>query len=69
MCHDYQAILCDGEPVIKPDPPEPVDWADKEFGQAELYDHRRVIRLLTLARDFYQRRASLGTSVYVIPSH
>ena len=39
-------------------PPE--DWAEQEFGGAELGDERRQRRLLTLARDFYARpQASL----------
>jgi hypothetical protein len=32
-----------------------VDWADEEFGPAELGDQRRVDRLLIIARDFYAR--------------
>lgn len=31
----------------------PLDWADEEFGSAQLGDQRRVKRLLTIARDFY----------------
>jgi len=31
------------------------DWAQEEFGQAELNDQRLKQRLLTLARDFYNR--------------
>jgi hypothetical protein len=54
---DAQAILCDGPrqeiEIVAPPPREPVDWADEEFGAAELGDVRRVKRLLTIGRDFY----------------
>lgn len=50
-----QEVLCDGPPkpaiVVK----EPSDWAEEEFGTAELGDERRVKRLMTIARDFYLR--------------
>jgi hypothetical protein len=36
-------------------PPPPKDWAEQEFGGAELGDQRLNQRLLTLARDFYAR--------------
>jgi len=51
---DAQTILCDGprQEIVAP-PREPVDWADEEFGAAELGDVRRVKRLLTIGRDFY----------------
>jgi len=35
--------------------PKAVDWADEEFGLAELGDQRRLDRLLIIARDFYAR--------------
>ena len=35
--------------------PQPMDWAEEEFGAAELGDQRRVQRLMTIARDFYAR--------------
>ena len=35
--------------------PEPVDWAEEEFGGCALSDARLAARLLTLARDFYAR--------------
>lgn len=41
-----------GEPAA---PPPPRDWAEQEFGGAELGDQRLNQRLLTLARDFYAR--------------
>jgi len=49
------AILCDGprQEIVAPPPHEPVDWADEEFGAAELGDVRRVKRLLIIGRDFY----------------
>ena len=55
LCVDAQAILCDGphQEIVAPPPREPVDWADEEFGAAELGDVRRVKRLLTIGRDFY----------------
>ena len=31
----------------------PADWAEEEFGKAQLQDERRVKRLLTIARDFW----------------
>jgi hypothetical protein len=59
---EAQAILCDGprQKVVAPVRSAPVDWADEEFGAAELGDIRRVRRLLTIARDFYaQPQASI----------
>jgi hypothetical protein len=52
---DFQEILCDGILRSIPVPVAPVDWAEEEFGMAELGDQRRVNRLLRLARDFYAR--------------
>jgi hypothetical protein len=46
-------ILSDGRPRLECKIKEPEDWADEEFGQAQLGDRRRVDRLLTIARDFY----------------
>jgi len=34
---------------------QPHDWAEQEFGQAQLNDERLSKRLLTVARDFYNR--------------
>ncbi len=34
---------------------EPEDWAEQEFGRAQLGDQRLKQRLLTIARDFYAR--------------
>jgi len=52
---DAQALLCDGpcQEVVAPLRPAPADWAEEEFGAAELGDVRRVKRLLTIGRDFY----------------
>ena len=50
---NFQEILCDGNPRPLPKPREPVDWADEEFGCAELGDQRKLNRLLMIARDFY----------------
>jgi hypothetical protein len=52
---DAIEILCDGlaKPVFEPK--EPDDWAEEEFGTAELGDQRRLNRLLNIARDFYAR--------------
>jgi len=33
--------------------PQPMEWAEEEFGAAELGDQRRAQRLMTIARDFY----------------
>jgi len=35
--------------------PQPRDWAEEEFGAAELGDQRRMQRLMMIARDFYAR--------------
>jgi hypothetical protein len=54
---DAQAILSQassGE-VVAPSRREPVDWADEEFGDAQLGVRRRVKRLMTITRDFYAR--------------
>ena len=52
---DWRASLCTGalRPVAKR--PEPVDWAEEEFGGCGLADARLQERLLSLARDFYAR--------------
>jgi hypothetical protein len=50
---DFQEVLCDGNVRPTPKLREPVDWADEEFGMADLGDRRRVNRLLTITRDFY----------------
>ena len=57
---DAQAILCDGPrpEVVAPLKPAPADWAEEEFGAAELGDVRRVKRLLTMGRDFYAKPQS-----------
>ncbi len=48
--------LCDG-PIkqVQPSRLSCSDWAEEEFGRAALGDERRKKRLLTLARDFYER--------------
>jgi len=48
-------ILCDGAEPLVEEKKEPADWAEEEFGGAELGDHRRVKRLEEIARDFYAR--------------
>ena len=55
---DTQAVLCDGPPKPIVCHKEAVDWAEEEFGRAELGDQRRVKRLLTITRDFYARPQS-----------
>jgi hypothetical protein len=52
---DWRARLCTGavKPVARR--PEPVDWAEEEFGDCGLTDVRLQERLLTLVRDFYAR--------------
>ena len=53
LCKSFREILCEGppQPVVKPE--QASDWAEEEFGAAELGDERRKKRLLTIARDFY----------------
>lgn len=49
-------ILCRAEPKAEPRARQNnQDWAKEEFGQAKLDDERLNKRLLTLARDFYDR--------------
>ncbi len=51
-------ILCSTAVQIKPEPRTPEkhqDWAQQELAAAELNDKRLSRRLLTLARDFYDR--------------
>ena len=57
---DSQAreLLCQCETVASiaqpPLPPtQPTDWAEEEFGRAELGDQRLTQRLMSIARDFY----------------
>ncbi|MBC8481917.1 MAG: IS4 family transposase [Planctomycetes bacterium] len=56
---DAKKILCDGKPREKEEQSKteqaPIDWAEEEFGEAELGDKRRVNRLMTIARDFYSK--------------
>ena len=42
-------------PNVRPPSPEPLDWAEQEFGGCALPDARLQTRLLTMARDFYAR--------------
>lgn len=52
---DARRRLCECEPAapeIEAVRPVPADWAEEEFGQACLGDHRLRERLVTLARDF-----------------
>ena len=51
-------VLCSAVSKIEPEPRTPEkheDWAEQEFVEAELNDERLNRRLLTLARDFYER--------------
>ena len=51
-------VLCSAASKIESEPRTPEkheDWAHQEFGEAELNDERLNRRLLTLARDFYER--------------
>ena len=54
LSRQAQKILCDEapKPVLKPKDKEHEDWAQEEFGKAELGDRRLVKRLVTLAHDF-----------------
>ena len=55
LCEGFRKILCDGPPKPVEDSRPAGDWAEEEFGAAELGDKRRRQRLLTIARDFYAR--------------
>jgi len=51
-------VLCSAGSLAQPQPRPRAkhdDWAEEEFGAAELNDERLKRRLLTLARDFYER--------------
>ena len=51
-------VLCSAGSSKEPEPRTPEkhqDWAEQEFAEAELNDERLNKRLLTLARDFYER--------------
>ena len=57
---DRQArqLLCAAEAApeaARPPKPKPKDWAEGEFGGAQLGDQRLSERLLVMARDFYAR--------------
>jgi hypothetical protein len=41
--------------VVKRETPVALDWAEEEFGRAELGDQRLTNRLVDIARDFYAR--------------
>jgi hypothetical protein len=49
--------LCEGSvrPAVGPTRPAPRDWAEAEFGGADLNDRRLNRRLIEIARDFYAR--------------
>ena len=56
LANAWQQTLCrrpDGEVVIVPPRKPPEDWAEEEFGDADLGDERLVCRLQTLARQFW----------------
>ena len=52
---DARQILCNGPPRPVEKATAPADWAQEEFGRAQLGDVRRTNRLMTIARDFYAR--------------
>lgn len=56
---DTRRILCEGEvkriDVCKKACKAPADWAEEEFGEAEIGDERLKKRLLTLTRDMYAK--------------
>jgi len=52
--HWRQHLATEGAPVATSQAP-PADWAEQEFGAAQLPETRLKRRLLTLARDFYAR--------------
>ncbi len=53
--NDFKDILCEGISKYIPAVKAPVDWAEEEFGSANLGDERRVKRLIEMGRDFYAR--------------
>jgi hypothetical protein len=58
LCKKAREVLCSARSHEEPQlhlPPKHDDWAKQEFGEAELNDERLNRRLLTLARDFYER--------------
>jgi hypothetical protein len=56
LCSQWRGQLAaQGAPPVAASPAPPADWAEQEFGQAQLPDARLKRRLLTLARDFYAR--------------
>lgn len=61
LCSKWQQVLCE-EPQYKlgqrPQGGDYADWAEEEFGAAELYDPRLSRRLNGLARDFYNKPQS-----------
>lgn len=55
---DAQDVLCEGKPKCGYEPKvatQAGDWAQEEFGQAQLGDQRLGKRLLSIARDLYAR--------------
>jgi hypothetical protein len=52
---NYREELCEGTPRKVAREEVAIDWAEEEFCGAELGDHRRIDRLITIARDFYAR--------------
>lgn len=55
---DWQATLCEEPEVrlqLQPWAEEAGDWAEQEFGGAQVYDGRLRRRLYEIARDFYAR--------------
>jgi hypothetical protein len=58
----WQSWLCrESKPGMGelPRPEAPQDWAEEEFGNAELFDERLKERLLVIARDFYAQPGEL----------
>ena len=53
LCRDAVERLSAGSEKQTTVPNAPIDWAEEEFGAAQLGDDRRIKRLLTIARDFY----------------
>ena len=53
---NFRGILCEGVPnAVVHKATVPGDWAEEEFGSANLGDERRVKRLIEMGRDFYSR--------------
>ncbi|MBI3268908.1 MAG: IS4 family transposase [Planctomycetes bacterium] len=60
LCREWRDVLCVEPPKRMSLPPKPtaIDWAEEEFGGAQVEDERLRKRLCLVARDFYARPQS-----------